>query len=66
MKCSKNKKAPGYGGINVELIKYSPTALRYGFLDMLNTCWRTGYLPEEWGVATVIPTYIQTRSSEKN
>jgi hypothetical protein len=42
-RCSK---APGYDGINAELIKHPPTALQCRFLDLLNTCWRTGYIPE--------------------
>jgi hypothetical protein len=29
--------------INVDLIKYTPTALHYRLSDLLNICWRNGY-----------------------
>jgi hypothetical protein len=45
IKYIKNKKAPGCDGINILLIKYTPTTLQYRLLDLLNICWRTGYTP---------------------
>jgi hypothetical protein len=44
---SMSKKAPGNDEINTELMKHAPTALYYRFLDLLNICWRTGYIPEK-------------------
>jgi hypothetical protein len=57
IKYSKNKKTPGHDGINILLIKYSPTTLQYRLLYLLNICWRTGYFPEGGGVAIVTPIY---------
>jgi hypothetical protein len=51
------KNAPCYDGINLELIKYALTALHYKFLDLLNICWRNGYILKEQGVAIVISIY---------
>jgi hypothetical protein len=41
----------------VELIKYAPTSLHYRLLDLLNVCRKNGCVPEEWGVAVVIPIF---------
>jgi hypothetical protein len=40
MKYSKTKKPPGYGGINVEIIKYAPTVPHYRFLNLLYRVFR--------------------------
>ena len=54
---AKNKKSPGSDNINMELIKYAPIPIYIRLLDFFNLCWRTGYIPEEWGIAKIIPIF---------
>lgn len=57
LKQFKNKKSPGSDDINIELLKYAPPTLLIRLLDLLNRCWKTGHVPEEWNLAIVIPIY---------
>lgn len=54
---SKNKKTPGVDNINNELIKYASIQLKYRLLDLLNMCWKSGHIPEEWRMAKIYPVY---------
>lgn len=48
LKTSKNKKASGVDNINIELLKYMPDNVKRRFLEILNICWKTCRIPEEW------------------
>lgn len=64
---SKNRKAPGLDGINLELIKYSGTTLKQRLLHLLNLCWKNCKIPDEWTKAKVISLFKKgNRSSPEN
>jgi hypothetical protein len=46
LKSSKNKRAPGSHEMNIELIK-GIAALPFEIVEIVNTCWKTGSIPDE-------------------
>jgi hypothetical protein len=48
VKYSKDKKAVEYDRINIVVIKYASATAHHRFLDLINICWRTGYISENW------------------
>lgn len=54
---TKNRKATGPDGINMELLKYGGNALHGRLLQLINKCWRTRMIPESWKIAEVISLF---------
>ncbi|KAJ4431013.1 hypothetical protein ANN_19606 [Periplaneta americana] len=52
-----NNKSPGSDDLNIELLKYAPVGIKQRLLNILNICWITYKIPEEWTKAIVIPIY---------
>jgi hypothetical protein len=34
--------------------------------DLINMCWRTGHMPEEWYIAVVVPMYKNGNKDDCN
>ena len=51
----KMEKSPGADGVSNEMIKNLGTAARAKLLQILNTSWTTGNVPQAWREATMIP-----------
>jgi hypothetical protein len=48
LKTFKNRKALGSDEINTELFKYAPITAKLRFLNILNICWATYQIPDDW------------------
>jgi hypothetical protein len=53
----KNKKAIGIDNMNIELLKYAPTSVKYRFLDIINIYWKTYQIPKSWLTALITPIF---------
>jgi hypothetical protein len=53
----KNRKALRHHGLCSELFKYASYNVKMRLLNILNICWMTHTIPNEWGKATVIPIF---------
>jgi hypothetical protein len=53
----KNKRATGIENMNIELLKYAPTSVKYRFLDIINICWKTYQIPKSWLTALITPIF---------
>jgi hypothetical protein len=53
----KNRKAPGYDGLHLELFHYAPHNVKLRVLDILNICWMTYTIPNDWQKAIIIPIF---------
>ena len=49
------KKSPGADGVSNEMIKNLGTAARAKLLQIFNTSWSTGNIPQVWREAIMIP-----------
>ncbi|CAG9829791.1 unnamed protein product [Diabrotica balteata] len=54
---SKNGKAPGKDGINMELIKYGGRELRGKILALLKNIWKEEKMPGDWEVGQIITVH---------
>lgn len=54
---TKNRKATGPDGINMELLKYGGTVLHGRLRHLINKCWRTKMIPETWKTAEVMSLF---------
>lgn len=54
---SKNRKATGPDGINLELLKYGGLMLHLRLLHLYNECWARTEIPRTWYLAEVISLY---------
>lgn len=52
-----NNKSPGSDNLNIELLKYASRSIKQRLLNILNICWTTYKVPEEWAKAIIIPIY---------
>lgn len=53
-----NGKAPGPGGIPIELIKHSPSQVKEKLLEIYNDCLQGRYeIPKEWRYAMITPIF---------
>lgn len=52
---TKLKKAPGPDGITNEMLRHLGPKMKEELLRIINLSWKTGEVPREWRVATVIP-----------
>jgi hypothetical protein len=43
--------------LNLELLKYASTDVKLRFLNILNLCWITHRIPEEWSRVKIIPIF---------
>jgi hypothetical protein len=57
LKGYKNEKASGSDEINIELITKASLSYLLKFFEFLNTCWKTGYNPDEWKPAVISPIF---------
>lgn len=57
LQCAKNRKAAGPDGINNELIKYASEEVKSRYLRLLNICWRSCSIPQEWKTAMIKPIF---------
>jgi hypothetical protein len=57
LKTFKNRKAPGSDKLNMELSKYRSTTAKLRFLNILNICWTTYQIPDDWKKAMTIPIF---------
>jgi hypothetical protein len=53
----KNKKTPDPEDMNIELIKKASLSHLLKILEFLNTCWKTGFIPDEWKEAMIFPIF---------
>jgi hypothetical protein len=54
LKHSKNNKAPGEDGIQMELFKYAEEDFQYRLLYFLNLIWQVKLPPESWQKAIIV------------
>lgn len=54
---TRNRKATGLDGINIELWKYGGIILHLRLLHLYNKCWKYNRVPEEWNTAKVISIF---------
>jgi hypothetical protein len=66
LKYSKNRKATGEDGLNLELFKYSSILFKFRFLHLINMCWKTCSIPEDWKKAKVISLFKKGERSNVN
>lgn len=52
-----NNKTPGNDGLNMELFKYAPLEIKHRLLHIINLCWTTFQIPDEWKEAVVTPIF---------
>lgn len=57
IKLSKNRKASGLDGINMELIKYGGIFLHLRLLTLYNMCWKSHKIPSAWAMSKVVSIY---------
>jgi hypothetical protein len=62
----KNRKTPGCDNLNLELLKYASTNVKLRFLNILNSCWITHRIPEEWSRAKIIPIFKKEDRNDWN
>src|ERR1700733_5697531 len=51
----KMRKSPGVDGVSNEMIKNLGTAAKTKLLQIFNTCWTSGEVPQTWREAIMIP-----------
>jgi len=56
LKC-KNRKHPEMDKIAIEMIKYASIDVKIWFLNLLNNCWQSKYIPENWKEARITPIF---------
>jgi hypothetical protein len=59
LKIFKKRKASGSDKLNMALFKHSSTTDKLRFLNILNICWTTYQIPDDWEKATIIPILIK-------
>ena len=52
-----NGKAPGPDELPIELLKEAPQNIKNSILEILNTTWNEGRMPEEWGKSIICPIH---------
>jgi hypothetical protein len=57
LKIFKNRKAPGSDELNMELLKCASITNKLRFLNILNICWATCQIPDDWRKAIIIPIF---------
>jgi hypothetical protein len=53
----KTGKSPGVDGIGIELIKEAGVETMSCLLKIINNCWVTGSIPNEWGKTIIVPFF---------
>lgn len=60
----KDGRAPGPGGINIELIKSGPEQLTTLLAELFNKCLEQGKVPNEWNIAHITNIYKKGNKKE--
>ena len=59
LKTLKDKKSPGPNEITNEMLKHLGTKAKSKLIGIFNNNWKTGYVPQSWQEADMIPSHIK-------